>query len=143
MSFRPTDCFPLRATAAAQGKPRAKEEAPGRLGRLPEWNLADLYASPDSPELAADLKTAERAAQAIQDSYAGKLIALADCGKGGPSLSRAVREYEALGDLMGRIGSYASLRYAADTSDPARQKFFGDIQEKMTAIYSKIVFFEL
>lgn len=130
----------LHATAAAHGK--SKEEAT-KLGRLPEWNLADLYSAPDSQELADDLKTAERAAQAIQDSYAGKFAALADGGKGGPGLARAVREYEALGDLMGRIGSYASLRYAADTSDPARQKFFGDIQEKMTAIYSKLVFFEL
>src|SRR6185436_8188646 len=33
--------------------------------------------------------------------------------------------------------------YAADTSDPARQKFFGDIQEKITTISSKLLFFPL
>ena len=44
---------------------------------------------------------------------------------------------------MGRIVSYASLLYAADTSDPKRQKFFGDIQEKITAISSKLLFFPL
>ena len=44
---------------------------------------------------------------------------------------------------MGRIVSYASLLYAADTSDPARQKFFGDIQEKITTISSKLLFFPL
>ena len=54
-----------------------------------------------------------------------------------------MREFEALNDLLGRIVSYASLLYAADTSDPARQKFFGDIQEKITAISSKLLFFPL
>ena len=63
--------------------------------------------------------------------------------RGGEALAQAVREFEALDDLMGRIVSYASLLYAADTSDPARQKFFGDIQEKITTISSKLLFFPL
>ena len=48
-----------------------------------------------------------------------------------------------LNDLLGRIVSYASLLYAADTSDPKRQKFYGDMQEKITAISSKLLFFPL
>ncbi len=36
-----------------------------------------------------------------------------------------------------------SLLYAADTSDPKRQKFYGDIQEKITAISSNLLFFAL
>ena len=63
--------------------------------------------------------------------------------KGGAALAEAVRAFESLNDLMGRIVSYASLLYAADTSDPKRQKFFGDIQEKITAISSKLLFFPL
>ena len=66
-----------------------------------------------------------------------------DGGKGGAALADAVREFEALSDIMGRIVSYASLLYAADTADPVRQKFFGDIQEKITAISSKLLFFPL
>jgi len=72
-----------------------------------------------------------------------KLAKLLDGGKGGAEIAQAVREYEALNDVMGRIVSYASLLYAADTSDPKRQKFFGDIQEKITAISSKLLFFPL
>jgi len=68
---------------------------------------------------------------------------LLDGGKGGGGLAQAVREFEELNDTMGRIVSYASLLYAADTSDPKRQKFFGDIQEKITAISSKLLFFPL
>jgi hypothetical protein len=89
----------------------------------------DLYEAPDAATLKADLAQSEQAADAMQARYAGKLAALLDGGKGGAELARAVREFEALNDIMGRIVSYASLLYAADTSDPKRQKFFGDIQE--------------
>ena len=114
-----------------------------KLGKLPEWNLADLYQGPESPKLKTDLETSERAADAMQERYAGKLAALLDGGKGGAHLAQAVREFEALNDVLGRVVSYASLLYAADTSDPKRQKFFGDIQEKITAISSKLLFFPL
>ncbi len=123
--------------AAAKSKPKAK------LGPVPEWNLADLYSGPEAPELLADLATSERAADAIHERYAGKLTALLRGGKGGAELAEAVREFEALNDLLGRLISYASLLYAADTSDPARQKFFGDMQEKITTISSKLLFFPL
>jgi oligoendopeptidase F len=138
---------PLYATtAAAKGKAKPdKPEARGtaKLGKLPEWNLTDLYQTPDAPKLKQDLETSERAADAMQERYAGKLAALLDGGKGGAPLAQAVREFEALNDVLGRVVSYASLLYAADTSDPKRQKFFGDIQEKITAISSKLLFFPL
>ncbi|MBC8019857.1 MAG: M3 family oligoendopeptidase [Methyloceanibacter sp.] len=137
----------LAASVSAKGtaKPREIAERGGeaKLGTLPEWKLADLYEGTDSPKLKADLQTSERAADSMQDRYAGKLAKLLDGGKGGAALAEAVREFEALNDIMGRIVSYASLLYAADTSDPKRQKFFGDIQEKITAISSKLLFFPL
>ena len=39
--------------------------------------------------------------------------------------------------------SYASLLYASDTSDPARAKFYGDAQERVTALAGDLLFFEL
>ncbi len=130
------------ATVATKGR-KAGEPAKKDLGQLPEWNLADLYSGPEAPELKADLATSDRAATAMQESYQGKLATLADGGKGGQALVQAVREFEALNDLLGRIISYASLLYAADTSDPKRQKFYGDMQEKITTISSKLLFFPL
>jgi oligoendopeptidase F len=137
--------YAVTASAKGNAKPRPLA-APGgkaKLGSLPEWNLTDLYQGPESPKLKADLETSERAADAMQERYAGKLAALLDGGKGGAPLAQAVREFEALNDMLGRIVSYASLLYAADTSDPKRQKFFGDIQETITAISSKLLFFPL
>src|SRR5512143_2984635 len=142
--------WPMHPTfaASAGAKVKAKRQnaetpAKRKLGSLPEWNLADLYSGADAPELKNDLTTSERAADAMQERYAGKLATLLDGGKGGYVLAQAMREFEQLNDLLGRIVSYASLLYAADTSDPRRQKFFGDIQEKITAISSKLLFFPL
>jgi oligoendopeptidase F len=132
-----------RAAFASQTQARDRTAERARLGALPEWNLADLYASPQSEALKKDLETGERAADAMHEEYAGKLGEILDTGKGGAKLAEAVREFEALNDLLGRVVSYASLLYAADTSDPARQKFYGDIQEKITAISSKLLFFPL
>ena len=110
------------------------------LGAMPEWDLAALYKAPDAPEVAADLARARADAAHIKTAYQGKLAALA---ADGASLAEAVKAYEALSDLIGKLGSYAGLRYAANTADPARAKFYGDIQENITAITTDLVFFEL
>ncbi|HUW73177.1 MAG TPA: M3 family oligoendopeptidase [Methyloceanibacter sp.] len=133
---------PLHAATHAD-KSKAKPGGKPNFGDLPEWNLGDLYDAPESPVLKTDVETATRAAEAMNERYAGKLGELLDGGKGGVALAQAVREFEALNDIMGRIVSYASLLYAADTADPRRQKFYGDIQEKITAISSKLLFFPL
>ncbi len=110
------------------------------LGPMPEWNLADLYQATDDPEVAGDLEAATRKAQQIKTDYQGQLLALAhDGGK----LAEAVIAYEDLSDLLGRLGSYAGLLYAADQADPERAKFYGDMSEKLTAITSDLIFFEL
>ncbi|MEZ5827000.1 MAG: M3 family oligoendopeptidase [Hyphomicrobiales bacterium] len=131
------------ANHAAKTKAKHDADKAARLGHLPEWNLGDLYDAPESPGLKTDLETAEKAAAAMNERYAGELAALLDGGKGGEALAQAVREFEALNDVLGRIVSYASLLYSADTADPRRQKFYGDIQEKITAISSKLLFFPL
>src|SRR3984893_14472705 len=44
---------------------------------------------------------------------------------------------------MGRLGSYAVLIHEGDTVDPARTKFYGDMQERMTAASPHLLFFTL
>ena len=52
------------------------------LGPLPEWNLADLYASPEDPKFAADMKQGEELARAFAETYRGKLAGLVGRGPG-------------------------------------------------------------
>src|ERR1700761_9105312 len=113
------------------------------LGALPEWRLDDLYSGMDSPAFAADSQQAVGKAKSFAATYRGKLEASARGEGAGEKLSAAVKAYEALQDLVGRIISYAGLVYAGDTSDPARAKFYGDVQQKVTDIAGDLLFFEL
>ncbi|MGE3830461.1 MAG: M3 family oligoendopeptidase [Parvibaculaceae bacterium] len=108
------------------------------LGSLPEWNLADLYESPDDPRFAADLLTSEEKAKVFADTYKGKLASLS-----GDELGAAIRAYDEWNDLIGRVASYASLYYVGDTTDPKRAKFYGDANAKFTDISRLTLFFEL
>ncbi|MGQ0584792.1 MAG: M3 family oligoendopeptidase [Reyranella sp.] len=108
------------------------------LGDLPTWNLADLYSSPTGPDLDADLKRAAAEATAFAKDYEGKIA-----GLDGKALAAAITRYEAMSDLMGRIGSYASLYYASDMADPERGRFSQNVSESLTDIGSKLLFFGL
>jgi oligoendopeptidase F len=115
----------------------------GRLGALPEWNLGDLYSNIDDPAIKRDLDRADADCAAFEDAYRGKLAGLASAPQGGTALAEAVRRYEAIDDLMGRLGSYAGLIHAGDTVDPARTKFYGDVQERLTTASTHLLFFTL
>ena len=108
------------------------------LGPLPEWNLGDLYASPEDPKFAGDMTKGEELARAFAETYRGKLASL-----GGEGIAAALKDYEALSDLLGRTGSYAQLYYVGDTTDSQRGKFYGDVSAKLTEISTLLLFFEL
>jgi oligoendopeptidase F len=131
--------FPARTTFAAA------ERAPSRAAAhepLPEWNLGDLYSGVDAPELKRDLARAADDSEAFERRWKGKLAQEAGKGAAG-GLGEALRQYEQLEELMGRIGSFAGLLYAGDTSDPVRAKFYGDVQEKLTDASAHLLFFTL
>jgi oligoendopeptidase F len=114
-----------------------------KLGLLPEWDLSDLYPGLDSPELKWDLENAEARCLDFEADFKGKLANLAAGPEAGKALVAAVKRYEALDDTLGRVMSYASLNYAGNTTDPARAKFYGDMQERITAASLHLLFFTL
>jgi oligoendopeptidase F len=132
---------------AGKGRRGNKTGVPSRLGALPEWNLNDLYSGLDDPAINRDLDRVAAECAAFEDAYKGKLADLAGLAKSdahdGASLAEAVRRYEAIDDLMGRLGSYAGLVHAGNTIDPARTKFYGDVQERLTAASIHLLFFTL
>ncbi|SMO55803.1 M3 family oligoendopeptidase [Paracoccus laeviglucosivorans] len=108
------------------------------LGDLPEWDLTDLYAAPDAPDLAADLATLGKACTQFARDYEGRLAAL-EASK----MLECIERYQEIDILAGRIMSYAGLRYYQNTTDAARAKFMGDLQDKITEDTTKLVFFSL
>jgi oligoendopeptidase F len=113
------------------------------LGTLPEWHLDDLYPGMESPALKADLARAASDARAFAERYRGQVVALCEGEDAAAALTAAIVAFEQLEELIGRIMSYAGLVYAGDTTDPARGKFYGDAQERMTAASSEMLFFTL
>jgi oligoendopeptidase F len=117
--------------------------AKSKTGRLPEWNLADLYSGIDAAEIARDLQTMDAECITFETDYKGKLAEGVAGDDGGLWLAEAVKRYEAIDDLAGRLGSYAGLVHAGDSVDPAISKFYGDVSERLTAASVHLLFFGL
>ncbi len=128
----------LRATADATAKPVSRDP-----GDLPEWNLGDLYPGMDSAAFAGDMEKAAKACAAFQEKWRGKLEEIARGENAAQALHDVIAEYETIEDLLGRLMSYAGLVYSGDTTDPARAKFYGDTQERLTTASSDLLFFTL
>ncbi len=129
---------PMAKTASRRKPPKA-----AKFGALPEWNLNDLYPGLDSPELKRDFEQADSDCVSFEEVYKGRLAALAAGEGAGRALAEALRRYEAIDDRLGRLISYASLVYAGNTTDPVRAKFYGDVQERITAASLHLLFFTL
>jgi oligoendopeptidase F len=121
----------------------AKTRSTAAVGKLPEWNLADLYQGMDDPQIARDLDRSDVESVAFEEQYKGKLNLLAAAPGAGTALAEAVKRYEALDDLMGRLISYAGLIHSGNSIDPQRAKFYADIQERITAASTHLLFFVL
>lgn len=109
------------------------------LGALPEWNLTHLYPSIDSVEVDNALKSAKQECSAFEVQWKGQLSMAASAG----NLDEALVAYEQLEDSLGRLISFASLQYAANTADTTRAKFYGDVQQALTDSSAHLVFLGL
>jgi oligoendopeptidase F len=103
-----------------------------------EWNLAPLLDGDGEPGVDRLLDEATELAEAFARAYAGKVAELDASG-----LEAAMRQLERINELIGRAGSYASLQFATDTADPARGALLQRVQERATAVETKLLFFEL
>ncbi len=105
------------------------------LGLLPEWDLTDLYSAPDGADIKAEFTRVEARITAFE-AHRGKVAQL-----GSEAFGSAIAEYEAISEIMGKIGSYAQLYQAGDQSDAARGRFYQDTVERLTTLSGKLLFF--
>lgn len=114
-------------------------EAPAKAAAdLPAWDLRDLYAGPEAPELDADLGRALADAETFHADLAGRLAEI-----DGAALGAAIARYEAIIERLNRVLSYAQLVFAEDMSDPARGRFMQTVQERYNAVSLELLFFTL
>ena len=103
------------------------------------WDLSHLLEGREDTEAAVFelLDQAEVRAEELA-ALRGTIAALEAA-----ALGEVMRSMAALSELVGRAGAYASLRFATDTTDPSRGALMQKVQERATAINTKLIFFDL
>ena len=108
------------------------------LGKLPIWNLGDLYESPNSKKLRDDLSNLSIITKKFEKKYNNKVINLSS-----KNLLKAIIELEKIDIKMDKIMSYAHLLVAEDGNNEKNKIFYQKMQEKITSIASSLVFFTI
>jgi oligoendopeptidase F len=102
------------------------------------WDLEPLVAGEGKEGVERRMAEALERARSFAEAHAGKLGEL-----DGTSLASVMGELAAIGELVGRAGYYAALRFSTDTADPATGALMQWVQEQETAIQTTLLFFEL
>ena len=103
-----------------------------------EWDLAPLVDGGGDDAVPRLLEEADRRAREFAAQHAGQMESF-DSDR----LRQAATEIAAIYDLVARAGSYAMLRFSADTDDPATGALLQAAQERGAAIETQLLFFEL
>lgn len=106
--------------------------------QLPSWDLTDLYPSPDCQELKNDLQKAQTLITQFSEKWKGNLSQTSS-----QELNQALKSYEIINEILGRIRSYAQLIFATDSTNLQNTKFYQDIHEKITGLSTQFLFFTL
>lgn len=102
------------------------------------WDLDPLVDGEGADGAERLIAEADERAARFAEQHAGKVAQL-----DGPGLAAAMAELETIVDLIGRAGSYAMLRFAVDTAEPANGALLARVQEQGTQVETKLLFFEL
>ncbi|MEA2219030.1 MAG: oligoendopeptidase [Solirubrobacteraceae bacterium] len=102
------------------------------------WDLSPLVHGEDDAGADRLLDEAAVRAEAFAAAHAGRIGELDE-----PGFVAAVTELQELSELAARAGNYAMLRFSVDTAEPAIGALLQRVQEKGTAIETRLLFFEL
>ena len=105
---------------------------------LPQWSLADLYASMTDPAIDRDLAQSKTDAKAFADTYKGTLATV-----DGATLGQAIATYESMSEVLHKLMSYGQLLFSINVGDAEVGRFYQTLQEKVTDISTLTLFFTL
>src|SRR4051794_41309990 len=111
---------------------------PDRTAADVAWDLEPLVDGRGATGVDALFDDAEARANAVAERYKGRVGDL-----DAAALAELMHELAAIGDLAGRAGNYAHLRFAVDTADHEAGALLARAEERGTAINNEILFVEL
>ena len=106
--------------------------------QLSPWSLADLFPSPDSPELEAAFRQLDEQVAAFEKRRPQLQPDLPVS-----SFLEILHDLEEVTKLANKMYSYAGLAFAADTQDQRIQALLGRIQQFMAEMENRTLFFNL
>ncbi|GAB4421062.1 MAG: M3 family oligoendopeptidase [Anaerolineae bacterium] len=117
------------ATQATQQRTGAEEV---------RWDLSDLYAGIDDPQIERDIAQTDARADAFAAAYRGRMLSLS-----AEELQQAIAEYEAIVEAANRLGVFAHLLWTTDAANPRYGALLQRLTEWEAQLQQKLVFFEL
>lgn len=108
------------------------------VSKLPNWDLTDLYKNDSDPKIQQDLELAEKKCKEFNKKYKANVATLSAA-----ELYAAIKTYEEISDLIGKLGSFSFLYYSTRVTDSDVQAFYQNIEEKIRDISTFLIFFTL
>ncbi len=105
---------------------------------LPTWDLTDFYPSFQHATVQADVNRAQQLTEQFSKTYQGGLLRLPAA-----ALATAIREYEIIQELLGKLGSYAQLLFSQDMQNADITAFYQNMSETLNDISGALLFFTL
>lgn len=102
------------------------------------WDLQPLVQGEGETGVTRLLDEAHELADAFTERHRG---AVAE--RDGAELAEAMGELGVIYELIERAGSYAGLSFSTDTADPARGALMQSVEERVTVLETKLLFFDL
>ncbi len=102
------------------------------------WDLEPLVEGAGEAGAGRMLDEASARAQSFASAHQGRVAELDASG-----LARAMEEIAGISDLVGRASYYAALDFSTNTADPERGALMQRIEERSTALQTRLLFFEL
>lgn len=113
-------------------------KASAKIMNLPNWDLTDLYKSDVDPKIEKDLKSLKDRCSKFAKNYKGSLHKIK-----AKELYAALKEYESISDLVGKISSFSFLYYSTRVTDHKAQAFYQNTEERIRDITTLLIFFSL
>jgi oligoendopeptidase F len=105
---------------------------------LTRWSLNDLYPAIDSPEIQQALADLDRRCTAFE-KHRRKLSARIPAA----TFLSWIRELEAIRTSAQKLMAYAELVFSGDTQDPRATAFLGEVQQELTLVQNRLLFFSI
>jgi len=102
------------------------------------WDLSDLYSGHDDPRIEATLRECHDGAKIFAERLRPWMENPETITP--ERLHHALQELEILYESLGRVGTYAGLLYAADTSNAEYQDLHQKVEQRSTNIRNLLIF---